>query len=44
MPAKLIIDATLYVISFQVQRRFVFAKAPVTPRAGERVRLSSLQP
>ena len=35
--AKLITDTTLYVISFQVQRRFVFAKAPVQPRVGERV-------
>lgn len=35
VPAKLITDTTLYVISFHVQRRFVFAKAPLEPRQGE---------
>jgi glycosyltransferase involved in cell wall biosynthesis len=29
VPAKLITDAALYIVSFQVQRRFVFAKAQV---------------
>lgn len=42
--AKLITDTTLYVISFHVQRRYVFATAAVEPRVGERVRLSSPQP
>ncbi|CAN5374428.1 bifunctional glycosyltransferase family 2/GtrA family protein [soil metagenome] len=36
-PAKLITDVTLYVVSFQVQRRFVFATAPSTA-------ISSLRP
>jgi putative flippase GtrA len=44
VPAKLITDTTLYIISFHVQRRFVFATAPTVPQARERVRLSSLQP
>jgi glycosyltransferase involved in cell wall biosynthesis len=41
--AKLITDTTLYVVSFQVQRRFVFAKAPVRPRVGERDAATQLE-
>ncbi|MBX3099613.1 MAG: GtrA family protein [Salinibacterium sp.] len=41
--AKLITDVTLYIISFKVQRRFVFAKAPIIARAVERVSPSSPQ-
>lgn len=35
VPAKLITDTALYIISFQVQRRFVFRTAPARSFAGE---------
>ena len=44
VPAKLITDTALYVISFQVQRRFVFAKAPIVAPSREQVRTSSPLP